>query len=95
MTDETKQGPLAGTESERAPGVGGLGDHPAPAAMLDEDGVMRQHGETPSTAAQQAPVGDGFEEQVGDVTDPEAQEKLDAVVEPEPYEIKRPDLGTE
>jgi hypothetical protein len=94
MTDESPD-LVAGTETETAPGVGGLGDHPAPAAMRDADGELRVHGETESTAGWTSPAGDGFDLQVGEVTDESARERLDALAEPEPFAIERPDIGTE
>jgi hypothetical protein len=89
-------GVLTGTATEQAPGVGGLGDHPAPAAMVDETGNVRVAGQPPHAAAGVAPEGDTTDEQAGgDVTDEEAAEKLTAVQEPEQVETERPDIGTE
>jgi hypothetical protein len=63
-------GVLAGTSSERAAGVGGGGEHPAPAIMRDpETGALRQHGEAPSSATDSVPVGDSSDEE-SDGTDP-------------------------
>lgn len=88
---------LAGTSSELEPGVGGTGDHPAPAAMLDPStGQLHQAGEPPSggVAVGQAPAGDSTDLQSGDLS-PEAQAALDnAPHEPEQVEIDRPDIGT-
>lgn len=91
------EGLLAGTASEQAPGVGGLGDHPAPAAIVGEDGQLHVAGEPPAgtIASGQAPVGDAADEQSGDVTDEEARERLNAVQEPEQIETDRPDIGTQ
>lgn len=90
-------GVLAGTGSELAPGVGGTGDHPAPAVMVDPaTGFMRQHGESLiNTAGNQAPIGDLSDTTSADnALDPEARERLDAVTEPDQAETNRPDLGT-
>lgn len=82
------------TTSELEPGVGGSADHPAPAVMADENGVLRVAGEGPSTAPWQVPTGDSFDLQSGDVS-PEAKAKLDVVSDPKPFPISRPDIGTE
>lgn len=95
---DEREGILAGTGSELAPGVGGDGDHPAPAAVLGDDGQLHVAGEPPAgtIAPSQAPVGDEPDVGSGDiVSDEEARERLNAVTEPEPYETERPDLGTE
>lgn len=90
-------GLLAGTSSEQQPGVGGTGDHPAPASVVGEDGELHVAGEPPAgtSAGTQTPAGDTTDLQSGDVTDPEAREKLNAETEPEPIETDRPDIGTE
>lgn len=89
------EGLLAGTASERQPGVGGTGDHPAPAAMRDpETGRLRVAGEPETGAGTAVPVGDSTDLQAGDVTDESARERLNAVTEPEQQETERPDLGT-
>lgn len=90
-------GVLVGTTAEQEPGVGGIGDHPAPAAMVDpETGEVRVAGQPPHAASGVAPEGDAFDEQAGgDVTDEEAKEKLEAVQEPDQIETERPDIGTE
>lgn len=102
QTDSSPQaaeaGLLAGTTAEVAPGVGGTGDHPAPAAVLNEDGSLHVAGEPPvgNIAPSQAPAGDSTDLPSGDVvTDPAAREKLNAETEPEPIETDRPDIGTE
>lgn len=92
------EGPLAGTTAEQEPGVGGTGDHPAPAVMRDpETGALHSAGEAPAGTAEsgQPPASDTADLQAGDVTDEEARERLNAVIEPEPHPIERPDLGTE
>jgi hypothetical protein len=87
--------PLVGTSSELAPGVGGVGDHPAPAVMRDPaTGFMRQHGEGPLTAGDQSPIGDTVDRMAGDGLDPEAREKLHAEHEPDQIDIDRSDIGT-
>lgn len=92
-------GILTGTGSELQPGVGGSGDHPAPAVVVDPaDGTQHVAGEPPAgtVAGGQAPQGDSSDLQSGgDVTDPEALERLNAVHEPEQIETDRPDIGTE
>jgi hypothetical protein len=89
-------GVLVGTTTEEAPGVGGIGDHPAPAAMVDpETGRVRVAGEPPHAAASVAPAEDADVQAGGDVTDDEARERLNAVQEPEQVETERPDIGTE
>jgi len=91
-------GVLAGTASEQAPGVGGTGDHPTPAAMVDpDDGGLHVAGEPPAgtSALSASPEGDTTDRQAGDVTDPQARARLNAVVAPAPFHTKRPDLGTE
>jgi hypothetical protein len=89
-------GPLIGTDSERQPGTGAAGTHPAPAAMLTEDGVLRQHGEGPSSPGNQVPAGDSSDEQSGSDVSPEAAAKLGAVVDSaeDQQETDRPDIGT-
>jgi hypothetical protein len=89
-------GSLAGTDSERDPGTGAGGTHPAPAAMLTEDGVLRQHGEGPNSPGNQVPVGDSSDEHAGGDVSPEAAAKLGAVVDSaeSQQETDRPDLGT-
>lgn len=97
MNDEhtDEQGPLVGTASEQAPGVGGTGDHPAPAAMVDpETGNVRVAGSPPDVASGVAPASDTTDLQSGDVTDAEAREKLNAETELEDVPTDRPDLGT-
>ncbi len=91
---EDERGTLPGTASEQAPGVGGTGDHPAPASMVDENGVLHVAGEPPNAAAGQSPVGDSTDVQSGTDVDPEALAKLDAVTEPVQAETDRPDIGT-
>jgi hypothetical protein len=97
--DEEGEGvQLAGTASEQAPGVGGTGDHPAPAAVIrPEDGQLHVAGEPPAgtVAGTAVPAGDAPDLQAGEVTDPEARERLNATKEPEQIETERPDLGTE
>lgn len=96
-TGGEESGPLAGTSSELEPGVGGTGDHPAPAAMRDESGDLHVAGEAPAGTAEsnESPAGDSTDLQSGDVVDPEAREKLNAETEPEQVETDRPDIGTE
>lgn len=92
------EGVLVGTGTERAPGVGGLGDHPAPAAMRDPvRGGIHVAGEPPAgtIAGSSAPADSEDVQAGGDVTDEDARERLNAVTEPEPYETERPDIGTE
>lgn len=87
---------LAGTGTEVEHGVGGGGEHPAPAAVVGDDGQLHQAGEPPAgtVASGQAPAGDPFDLQSGDLS-PEAQAALDAAPnEPEQAETDRPDLGT-
>lgn len=90
-----EEGPLVGTTTEQQPGVGGSGDHPAPAVMRDESGAVHSAGAGPSTAAETAPEGDS-----ADATDeshalsPEAAEELNQVHEPDQVETDRPDIGT-
>lgn len=96
-TEGEEGGVLSGTASEQAPGVGGTGDHPAPAAMINpEDGSLHVAGEPPngSIAGSVAPAGES-DLSDRDVSDPEALEKLNAVQEPEQVETERPDIGTE
>lgn len=90
-------GVLIGTTTEQAPGVGGIGDHPAPAAMVDpESGQVRVAGQPPHAASSVAPEGGEVDVQAGgDVTDEEARGRLNAVQEPEQVETERPDIGTE
>lgn len=91
-------GLLTGTASELQPGVGGLGDHPAPAVVKNEDGTLHVAGEPPAgtSAGTQVPEGDSADLQSGDdVTDPEAREALNEVKEPDQIETERPDIGTE
>jgi hypothetical protein len=97
MTERsTEDGVLIGTGSELAPGVGGTGDHPTPAVMRDpETGAIRVAGQPSNGAIGASPEGDDFDAQSGDVTDPAARARLNAVSEPEAYAIKRPDIGTE
>lgn len=91
-SEEGESGLLVGTASEQAPGVGGVGDHPAPAAMVDpESGRVRVAGEPPHAASGVAPG----EEEADAETDEEAREKLNAVQEPDQIETDRPDIGTE
>lgn len=89
-------GVLAGTSSEAEPGVGGTGDHPAPAVMVDPaTGNLRQHGEPVDTAGDQSPRGDSTDRPSGDVvTDPEARARLNAGYEPEQVHTERQDIGT-
>lgn len=90
------EGILTGTASEQAPGVGGLGDHPAPAAVRDPDGSIHVAGEPPAgTIAGSVAPDDLGETAGGDVTDPEAQERLNAVVDHAAHPTDRPDIGTE
>lgn len=79
---------LVGTGTERAPGTGGGGEHPAPAVMRDPNtGFMRQHGEALNTAGDQAPIGDS-----SDASD--AEREPQGVVEPEQVDTDRLDIGT-
>lgn len=81
---------LVGTGTERAPGVGGGGEHPAPAVVRDpETGFVRQHGEALNTAGDQAPYGDASDE-----SDASAEREPQGVVEPDPVETDRIDIGT-
>ena len=91
-----ESGVLVGTTTEQAPGVGGIGDHPAPAAMVDpESGELRVAGQAPAdTAALSAPP-DQEVEQPSDEEIEENRERLNAVTEPDPVQIERPDIGTE
>jgi hypothetical protein len=94
---EDDGGLLVGTSSEQAPGVGGVGDHPAPAAMRDpETGFIRQHGEPVNTAGNQSPQGDATDEGSGDdFLSPEARANLTKQHEPDQADTERPDIGTE
>jgi hypothetical protein len=85
---------LPGTGSEQQPGVGGTGDHPAPASIVGEDGQLHQAGEPVGVASSNAPEGDSTDLQSGDLS-PEAEAERDrADPEPDQVEIDRPDLGT-
>jgi hypothetical protein len=82
---------LVGTGTERAPGTGGGGEHPAPAVVRDPNtGFMRQHGEALNTAGDQAPIGDDSDASVA------ADSEGDAfgVTEPEQVHTDRVDIGT-
>lgn len=90
-------GLLAGTSSEQQPGVGGTGDHPAPAAMRDESGALHSAGRPPSgtVESEESPTGDATDlTDAGHAQSPEAREELDSVHEPDQVETDRPDLGT-
>lgn len=91
-------GLLAGTGSETQPGVGGTGDHPAPAAVVDpETGELHSAGQPPAgnVASEQSPTGD-----LSDATDEshalsdKARAALNEVHEPDQVETDRPDIGT-
>lgn len=72
------EGLLAGTGEELAPGVGGAGEHPAPAAMRDpETGELRVAGQPPAgtAALSEAPAGDTSDVRSGDDVDPEVRER--------------------
>lgn len=87
---------LTGTSSELEHGVGGTGDHPAPAVMLDGQGALHSAGEPPAgnVASGQAPAGDSFDLQSGDLS-PEAKEALaNAPHEHPQIQTDRPDIGT-
>jgi hypothetical protein len=82
---------LVGTGTERAPGTGGGGEHPAPAVMRDPNtGYLRQHGEALNTAGDQAPLGDDADATVAEDSEGEPQ----GVVEPEQVDTDRIDIGT-
>lgn len=85
---------LAGTASEQAPGTGGGGTHPAPAAMI-VDGRVRQHGEGPNTAGGTAPTVEQEEAWGGGLT-PEAAKELGREQDSADQQQKtdRADLGT-
>lgn len=91
-TDETRETETT-KEAEAQVGTGSAGTHPAPAIMPGEDGVLRQHGEGPTSAGDSAPEGDSSDRSDVDV-DQEAQAKLNAEHEPDQVETDRPDLGT-
>ncbi len=87
---------FAGTGSEIENGVGGSADHPAPAAVLDEHGVLHVAGEPPAgnIASGQSPVGDLTDLQSGDLS-PEARAAMDNAPHEHPQvQIDRPDIGT-
>lgn len=76
-------------------GVGGTGDHPAPAAMRDETGKLRVAGESPNVSFAGTEAGADLGEDIASgALDPEAREKLNAETEPEQVEVQRPDIGT-
>lgn len=87
------EGLLVGTGSEQAPGVGDA-SHPAPAAMVREDGLAHVAGESPVGTT---PASSGYDpdDTPSGATTEEARERLNAVQEPEQHDIKRPDIGTE
>lgn len=86
---------LVGTSTELEHGTGGLGDHPAPAVMVDSDGSLHVAGEAPAgnVAGSSTPVGDTSELQSGDLS-PEAKARYDVVAEPVQVATDRPDIGT-
>jgi hypothetical protein len=93
--DDEEVGPLVGTTSEQESGVGGLGDHPAPAVMRDpETGAIRQHGEPVNTAGNQVPIGDSSDEESGDGLNDDAREALTREQEPDQQDTDRVDIGT-
>lgn len=89
-------GLVAGTGTELEPGTGGLGDHPAPAAMIGPDGALHVAGEPPAgnIAGSSSPVGDTSDLASGDLS-PEAKAARDAAPsEHQQVETNRPDIGT-
>lgn len=92
---EDEPGILTGTAEELAPGVGGAGEHPAPAAVRNPDGSLHVAGEPPVGNVASGLAGSELEETPSGATDEGAREALNAEQEPEQIETERPDLGTE
>jgi hypothetical protein len=90
-SSSSEPGFLTGTASEQAPGIGDS-THPAPAAIIGEDGQLHVAGEPPvGNIAPSLPQPDP---PASGPTDEENIAKLNAVTEPEPQETNRPDIGT-
>lgn len=93
--EDDEPGILTGTGAEQAPGVGGAGEHPAPAVVRGPDGSLHVAGEPPAGTVASGLAGSELRDTPSGAADEEAREALNAEHEPDQIETDRPDLGTE